>query len=117
MAKSFTKFNSISLRNLFLVLKALSSINSISIAACFSEVIIANISSYGNSTNIEISSSDYGVDTGIKYYWNFDNATIFESFKKLSLVIVLDKQSDRDNYLLLDLLKITGGLNSIYKSN
>jgi len=41
---------------------------------------------------------------------------IFERFKKLSLVIVLHKQSDRGNYLLGDLLwdlsKITGGLNS-----
>jgi len=54
-------------------------------------------------------------------YFNRRYKAIFERFKKLSLVIALHKQSDRGNYLLgdllWDLLKITGGLNSIYKSN
>ena len=58
---------------------------------------------------------------GTQNYFNCRYKDIFERFKKLSLVIVLHKQSDRVNYLLgdllWDLLKITGGLNSIYKSN
>ena len=54
-------------------------------------------------------------------YFNSKYKAIIERFKKLSLVIALHKQSDRVNYLLgdllWDLLKITGRLNSIYKSN
>ena len=53
-------------------------------------------------------------------YFNRRYQAIFARFKKLSLVIVLHKHPDRDNYLLgdllWDLLKNTGGLNSIYKS-
>ena len=53
---------------------------------------------------------------GRQNYFNRRYKAIFERFKKLSLVIVLHKQSDRGNYLLGDLLwdlsKITGGLNS-----
>ena len=58
------------------------------------EVIIANISSYGNSTNTELSSSDYGVGTGINYYWNFDNTTVFQSFNSQDTVFPtgLDEQ-------------------------
>jgi len=45
---------------------------------------------------------------------------IFERFKKLSFVIDLNKQPIISNYLLgdllWDLLKITGELNSYYKS-
>lgn len=50
-------------------------------------VVIANISSYGNSTNIQISSSDFGVGSGIKYYWNFNNATVFESFNSQDILL------------------------------
>ena len=58
---------------------------------------------------------------GRQNYFNSRYKSIFERFKKPSLVIALHKKSDRLNYLLgdllWDLLKITGGLNSIYKSN
>ena len=58
---------------------------------------------------------------GTQNYFKCRYKAIFERFKKLSLVIALHKKSDRLNYLLgdllWDLLKITGGLNSIYKSN
>ena len=54
-------------------------------------------------------------------YFNHRYKAIFERFKKLSLVIALHKQPDRDNYLLgdllRDLLKNTGGLSWNDKSN